>query len=141
MIGKRVAEIYIDPLTAHEFIESLKEATIKPVVPFSFLQMVSNSLEIRPQLRVKVKEVEDVQEFLVKYDGNLLMDEPSMFLPYSKKSSSTILAGTVTCCSLPMVSVKRRSTNLYSSSLIFFKISVDIPEILLKIGSKERTRL
>lgn len=78
-IGKRIAEIYIDPLTAHEIIECLKVATSKPVHAFSFLQMVSKTLEIRPQLRVRVKEYEEIQEEVVKYEDYLLIDEPSMF--------------------------------------------------------------
>lgn len=54
--GKRVAELYIDPLTAHNFIECIKVATSKKTTPFSFLQMISHSLELRPLLRVKTKE-------------------------------------------------------------------------------------
>ncbi|MCK5629231.1 MAG: hypothetical protein KAI26_01320 [Nanoarchaeota archaeon] len=78
-VGRRVAEIYIDPLTAHEIIECLKTATAKPTAAFSFLQMVSNTLEIRPQLRVRVKEMEEMQEELIQYESFLLMEEPSMF--------------------------------------------------------------
>ena len=37
------------------------------------------------------------------------IEEPSNILPSSKKSSSTMRVGKVTCCSLPRVSVKRRS--------------------------------
>ena len=37
------------------------------------------------------------------------IEEPSNILPSTKKSSSTIRVGMVTCCSLPRVSVKRRS--------------------------------
>ena len=46
------------------------------------------------------------------------LEDPSNILPSSKRSSSTVLAGTVTCCSLPLVSVNRKSTNLTSFSLI-----------------------
>jgi len=77
--GKRVAEIYIDPLTAHEIIECLKTAIAKPIHAFSFLQMVSSALEIRPQLKVRIKEQEEIQEELLKYGSCLLADEPSMF--------------------------------------------------------------
>ena len=37
------------------------------------------------------------------------IDEPSNILPSTKKSSSTMRVGMVTCCSFPRVSVKRRS--------------------------------
>ena len=46
------------------------------------------------------------------------IDEPSNILPVSKNRSFTAFAGTVECCSLPRVSVNRRSTNLTSSSRI-----------------------
>lgn len=78
-IGRRVAEIYIDPLTAHDIIECLKTATAKPTVAFSYLQMVASTLEIRPQLRVRVKEMEEMQEELIQYESSLLIEEPSMF--------------------------------------------------------------
>src|SRR5215212_2848313 len=46
------------------------------------------------------------------------MEEPSNILPSRNRSSSTSFAGIVTCCSLPRVSVKRRSAYLTSLSLI-----------------------
>lgn len=78
-LGKRIAELYIDPLTAHNFIECIKTATSKNILPFSFLQMISHSLELRPLLRVKVKEQDIIQEELVKYDQYLLEQEPSIY--------------------------------------------------------------
>src|ERR1700709_1256235 len=46
------------------------------------------------------------------------IDEPSKAWPLSNLSSSNAETGTETCCSLPRVSVKRRSTNLTSSFLM-----------------------
>src|SRR5689334_14974013 len=46
------------------------------------------------------------------------IDEPSNILPSRNSSSSTRCDGIVTCCSLPRVSVKRRSAYLTSLSLI-----------------------
>src|SRR5690625_637270 len=46
------------------------------------------------------------------------MEEPSNIRPSSKNDSSTLLAGMLTCCSLPRVSVKRISTQRASLSLI-----------------------
>lgn len=79
--GKRVAELYIDPLTAHNFIECIKVASTKQILPFSFLQMISHSLELRPLLRVKTKEYDKIQEKLVEYDQFLLEQEPSIYEP------------------------------------------------------------
>ncbi len=80
VLGKRVAELYIDPLTAHFFIECLENAH-KRAEPFSFLQMVSHTLEIRPLLKVKVKEYEKMEETLVTYHGCILEPQPSMYEP------------------------------------------------------------
>ncbi len=79
IIGKRVAELYIDPLTAYFFICCLREASDRRMSSFSFLQMTSHTLEMRPLLRVKVKEYEKVQEKLVIENSFLLEKEPSMY--------------------------------------------------------------
>src|SRR6187431_1193269 len=83
------------------------------------------------------------------------IEEPSNILPSSKKLWSTVCAGTVTCCSLPRVSVKRRSTYLTSFSFNMLRTSaavvmrsppvnsesdcpgpfaVTTPEVLLSLG-------
>ena len=80
-IGKRIAELYIDPLTAHHLIECLKKASRKKTVEFSFLQAISNTLEMYPLLRTKTKEYEKIQEEFVRYNLYLLQNEPSMFEP------------------------------------------------------------
>lgn len=79
LIGKRVAELYIDPLTAYFFINCLRNASDKNVNEFSFLQMISHTLEIKPLLRVGVKDEENIQEFLLKFNDFLLEEEPSLY--------------------------------------------------------------
>jgi hypothetical protein len=54
------------------------------------------------------------------------MDEPSNAWPSSNLDWSKTFAGTETCCSLPRVSVKRRSTNLTSFSLISLSTSAGV---------------
>ena len=58
------------------------------------------------------------------------IDEPSNAWPFSNLSMVKYLAGTVTCCSLPRVSVKRRSTNFTSFSLISLMTSVAVIAML-----------
>src|SRR5487761_281604 len=53
------------------------------------------------------------------------MEEPSNILPSSNSSSSTVCAGTLTCCSLPRLSVKRKSTNFAFSLAIRSKTSLE----------------
>ncbi len=78
LLGKRVAELYLDPLTANQIIKGIQN-TSNETIPFSYLQLLSATLEIRPQLRVKTKEYDDIQEKWIKYEDNLLMKEPSSY--------------------------------------------------------------
>ncbi len=79
LIGKRVAELYIDPLTAYEIIKAMDKARNTELKPFSFLHVVSSTLEIRPLLKVRVREYDDIQSELLKYVYNLLKPEPSIY--------------------------------------------------------------
>src|ERR1700679_1945537 len=58
------------------------------------------------------------------------MDEPSNILPSLKKPSSTSRVGMVTWCSFPIGSVKRRSANFASFSLINFRTSAGVMCVL-----------
>ena len=78
-LGKRVAELYIDPLTAYGIICSLKQAPQKNIKPISFLHVVANTLEMRPLLRVKSKEYEDIQLKIGEYEDSLLVVEPNIY--------------------------------------------------------------
>lgn len=80
ILGKRVAELYIDPLTAYSFVCNLRKALKKKNYnEFSFLQMVSHTLELRPLLRVKASEFEDIMEKYTGFEDNVLEDEPSTY--------------------------------------------------------------
>ncbi len=48
------------------------------------------------------------------------IDEPSNIWPSANVSSSIMVTSKVTCCHFPRGSVKRKSTNLTSLSLIIF---------------------
>ncbi len=81
MLGKRVAELYIDPLTAHEFLIGLEKANSVKLKPISFLQLICNTLEMRPLLHVKQKEYDEITQKSALLYENLLEHEPSMFEP------------------------------------------------------------
>ena len=81
LIGKRVAELYIEPLTAYFIITCLRNASDKRVTAFSFLQMISHTLEIRPLLKVGIREYDKIQEAMLEYSDFLLENEPSMYEP------------------------------------------------------------
>ena len=66
--------------------------------------------------------------------NSVLVEEPSNIAPSAKKSSSTADVSNVTCCILPRGSVKRRSRNLTSLSLICFRTSLALIFISLLHG-------
>ncbi|MBN1156535.1 hypothetical protein JXA85_02900 [Candidatus Woesearchaeota archaeon] len=82
-LGKRVAELYLDPLTAHKLIHGLEKAKhmVSHLKPISSIQLVCNTLEMRPLLRVRSKELEKIDEAVIKNHDVLLEEEPSIYEP------------------------------------------------------------
>jgi helicase len=63
-IGKRVSELYIDPFTAQHIIGCLGKAIkTKPNI-FSYLHMITNTLEMRPLLSVRNKDFEEINDVI-----------------------------------------------------------------------------
>jgi len=87
-IGKRVAQLYIDPLTANYLIKHVKLGKSKNDI--SFLQLVSHTLELRPLLKVRNKDVEDVNDFLLKHNYYILENEPEVYDPEYEEFLSSI---------------------------------------------------
>lgn len=81
ILGKRVAELYIDPLTAFFLISCVRRASSQSFNDFSLLQMVCDTIEVRPLLRVKASEFDEIQEQIVLFEDVLLVDEPSLYEP------------------------------------------------------------
>ncbi|MEM4240088.1 MAG: helicase-related protein [Candidatus Woesearchaeota archaeon] len=81
VLGKRIAELYIDPLTAHQFVMGVDRASGMKPIPLSWLHLIGCTLEMRPHLRVRAKEYDSIQEQLALYGKYFLVPEPSMFEP------------------------------------------------------------
>lgn len=81
LLGKRVAQLYIDPLTADSIIKALHTAGTKMLADFSFLHLVSSCLEIRPLLKVKSAEYDDISGQFAEHEPELIVPEPSMYDP------------------------------------------------------------
>ncbi|MGV8172219.1 MAG: LAGLIDADG family homing endonuclease [Candidatus Woesearchaeota archaeon] len=83
LLGHRVSELYLDPYTAHDIIESLKVGLKKkPEETFngySLIHLVCTCLELRPLLRVKSREAEDIVEKMNKNSELMLTEIPEMF--------------------------------------------------------------
>jgi helicase len=80
-IGRRVSQLYIDPLTAHEFIENTRRLGRQKPSIFGLLQMISNTPEIRPRLNVKAKEYDNYTALVVERESELLTKEPEVYDP------------------------------------------------------------
>tara|TARA_Y100000310_G_scaffold345504_1_gene465728 strand:+ start:4542 stop:6056 length:1515 start_codon:yes stop_codon:yes gene_type:complete len=78
LVGKRVSELYLDPLTANYLITGLKNYESST---FSLLQLISHTLEMRPLLRIKAAERGKMEEELVAHYDYLLHPEPRLTDP------------------------------------------------------------
>ncbi len=79
-MGKRVAELYIDPLTANFIINCLKRAEhLKLADEFSYMHMISSTLEMRPIFKAGVKEIVKIEERLALVEDDLLYPAPSIY--------------------------------------------------------------
>ena len=80
LIGKRVAELYLDPYTANHLIVSLKTANeIRNIHIVSYLHMISHTIEMRPLVKMRKKTEESVSDFLMVHGEKLLEKEPNMY--------------------------------------------------------------
>ncbi len=71
-VGARVAQLYLDPLTASWLLERLEEA---PTSPFGYLQALCHTLEMRPLPYVRKAEWEEVNS-LLQARGDELLELP-----------------------------------------------------------------
>ncbi len=97
-LGKRVSELYLDPLTARQLIVSFErlqkekgklgpyqlspyQLSSYQLSPYPLLHMLCMSLEMRPLLSLRAKDYDRVEEFLVKYSSDMLVNEPTSYDP------------------------------------------------------------
>ena len=64
-IGKRVSELYIDPITANYLIENMRKAK-DFLDSFALLHLISRTLEMQPSLSLRKKDFEKINELLSK---------------------------------------------------------------------------
>lgn len=80
LIGKRISELYIDPLTAHNFTESLSKANKRKItLPFSMLQTICNTLEMRPLPAVRSSEIADTHNTIMEFEKFFLQNVPEEY--------------------------------------------------------------
>lgn len=74
-IGKRVSELYIDPLTADFIIRSFQR--LQGPSMFTFLHMVSSCLEMRLSLSLRKKDVGNAEDVIAAEEHNLVEKPPN----------------------------------------------------------------
>ncbi len=74
-LGRRVAELYIDPVTAWLFVHAVRKCARMKVCEIGLLHLVCSSLEMRPCLRVGKGEYEEVCEGAMKASGRLVVPD------------------------------------------------------------------
>jgi len=74
LIGKRVSELYIDPLTADFLIKNIARAK-DYIHPFALMQLLSRTIEMRPSLSLRKNDMEKINEFMTGGE-NILLEKP-----------------------------------------------------------------
>ena len=74
-LGKRVSELYIDPESAYHFIDSI-ESGRGSITSLSLLTMMCETVEMKPYLRVRKKEIPDIEDIIIKNEESLLNRPP-----------------------------------------------------------------
>lgn len=74
VVGKRVAELYLDPLTAYRLIKGMKRAVQQSFSTFTLLHLFCLQLEMRPLVNVRKREYKDIEQLLLQH--RLLVDSP-----------------------------------------------------------------
>ena len=78
-IGKRVSELYIDPLTAHGIIKALDFASKGHVSHFGWLHMISGTIEMRPLISARKKDMEILENIIAQETDNLAKKPPNQW--------------------------------------------------------------
>ncbi len=77
LLGRRVSELYIDPLTANYLISNLEKTKDHGITPFGLLQLISNTMEMSPGLSMRKNDFEKVNELFALYENELLEKPPN----------------------------------------------------------------
>ncbi len=75
-LGRRVAELYLDPLTAQLLLDALGRASPQTGV-FAWLHCFASCLELRPLLRPRAREIEELAALPAQHE--LLLPEPAVW--------------------------------------------------------------
>ncbi len=76
-IGKRVSELYIDPITANHFIRNMEIADKVRGGDLGYLHLMSNTMEMYPPLGIRKGDESLINEILVKDEKEMIQKPPN----------------------------------------------------------------
>ena len=76
-IGKRVSELYIDPITADYLIRTLEKVKNEGTSWFGMIHVMSKCMEMKPLISAKKKDMESLNEILAKEADGLIEKMPN----------------------------------------------------------------
>ncbi|PIN81183.1 hypothetical protein COV13_02100 [Candidatus Woesearchaeota archaeon CG10_big_fil_rev_8_21_14_0_10_32_9] len=79
VLGARIAELYLDPFTANYLLTCMRSASSKSFNEFGLLQMISWTLELRPRVKARQKDMEMIEEKLILESDLLISSEPDIY--------------------------------------------------------------
>lgn len=79
-IGKRVAQLYIDPVSANHLIQNLVESQgKKEMTSFAWIHILLGCLEMYPLLRINKKDWKWIEKTLIMEEAGLLQEPPQSY--------------------------------------------------------------
>ncbi|MCM8782897.1 MAG: helix-hairpin-helix domain-containing protein, partial [Candidatus Omnitrophica bacterium] len=75
-LGRRISCLYLDPKTAHFFIQALKMTQDLGISDLTILQIIAYSDEMQPSLNLRHKDLEQLMDIVNSHKGEILMDVP-----------------------------------------------------------------
>jgi len=70
--GVRISELYLDPATAHDFIEVLEKKALDEITAFGLAELFCLSSELRPLMRVKRSEEDKFFQDYLDYEDKIM---------------------------------------------------------------------
>ncbi len=78
-LGKRVSQLYLDPLTAHILIDNLLSLDKEKILPFTFFCLLAQTQELKPSPNLLVDDVETIEKQILKNKEKFFFDIPDEF--------------------------------------------------------------
>lgn len=75
-LGQRVSQLYIDPLSANHLLQGLAKDKLNE---FGLLTLLNQTLEMRPLLRTKSSQLDEMNQVLFTHEQDLLLLVPTLY--------------------------------------------------------------